>query len=126
MEAVKAFGFALAILVLLTVLRQYSPGYAVLTSLAGSAVLLILAAQALQPVLAFVKTLGGVSGAENLTSVFKAVAIALLMQFVQDLCQEAGQTALAGRVELAGKAAVLWAAMPLFTGLVQTLTELLQ
>ena len=40
--------------------------------------------------------------------------------------QEAGQTALAGRVELAGKVAVLLAAMPLFTVLTDTLLALLR
>ena len=39
---------------------------------------------------------------------------------------EAGQTALAGRVELAGKVAVLLAAMPLFTVLTDTLLALLR
>ena len=58
--------------------------------------------------------------------VFKAVAIALMAQSVQDLCMEAGQTALAGRVELAGEVAVLLAAMPLFTVLTDTLLALLR
>lgn len=49
-----------------------------------------------------------------------------MAQSVQDLCMEAGQTALAGRVELAGKVAVLLAAMPLFTVLTDTLLALLR
>ena len=126
MEILKIFGFAVLMLVLLSILRQYSPGYAILASLACSLVLLGMAASALEPVLSFIKTLTQLSGLENLASVFKAVAIAIVMQCVQDLCQEAGQTALAGRVELAGKAAVLLAALPLFSGLAQTLMELLQ
>ena len=82
--------------------------------------------QALGPVLSCVETLSQFSGFEHLGTVFKAVAIALMAQSVQDLCMEAGQTALAGRVELAGKVAVLLAAMPLFTVLTDTLLALLR
>ena len=65
-------------------------------------------------------------GAGAVNQAIKAVAIALMAQSVQDLCMEAGQTALAGRVELAGKVAVLLAAMPLFTVLTDTLLALLR
>ena len=111
---------------LLSVLRQYNPGYAVLAARACCMVLLWFVMQALGPVLSFVETLSQFSGFEHLGTVFKAVAIALMAQSVQDLCMEAGQTALAGRVELAGKVAVLLAAMPLFTVLTDTLLALLR
>ena len=120
MDIFKILGFCLCALVLLSVLRQYNPGYAVLAALACCMVLLWFVMQALGPVLSFVETLSQFSGFEHLGTVFKAVAIALMAQSVQDLCMEAGQTALAGRVELAGKVAVLLAAMPLFTVLTDT------
>ena len=123
MDIFKILGFCLCALVLLSVLRQYNPGYAVLAALACCMVLLWFVMQALGPVLSFVETLSQFSGFEHL---FKAVAIALMAQSVQDLCMEAGQTALAGRVELAGKVAVLLAAMPLFTVLTDTLLALLR
>ena len=119
MDIFKILGFCLCALVLLSVLRQYNPGYAVLAALACCMVLLWFVMQALGPVLSFVETLSQFSG-------FEAVAIALMAQSVQDLCMEAGQTALAGRVELAGKVAVLLAAMPLFTVLTDTLLALLR
>ena len=96
------------------------------TVVAFSMVLLWFVMQALGPVLSFVETLSQFSGFEHLGTVFKAVAIALMAQSVQDLCMEAGQTALAGRVELAGKVAVLLVAMPLFTVLTDTLLALLR
>lgn len=116
MDIFKILGFCLCALVLLSVLRQYNPGYAVLAALACCMVLLWFVMQALGPVLSFVETLSQFSGFEHLGTVFKAVAIALMAQSVQDLCMEAGQTALAGRVELAGKVAVLLAAMPAVHG----------
>ena len=110
MDIFKILGFCLCALVLLSVLRQYNPGYAVLAALACCMVLLWFVMQALGPVLSFVETLSQFSGFEHLGTVFKAVAIALMAQ----------------RVELAGKVAVLLAAMPLFTVLTDTLLALLR
>ena len=126
MEIFKLLALCLCVLVLLGVLRQYNPGYAILMALACCMLLLWFAVEALAPVLSFVKTLAQHGGIEHLGSVFKAVAIALLSQSVQDLCTEAGQPALAGRVELVGKVAVLLAALPLFAVLADTLMELLR
>ena len=90
MDIFKVLGFCLCALVLLSVLRQYNPGYAVMAALACCMVLLWFVMQALGPVLSFVETLSQFSGFEHLGTVFKAVAIALMAQSVQDLCMEAG------------------------------------
>lgn len=125
MEIFKLLGFCLCALVLLDVLRQYNPAHAVLAALACCVVLLWSAAQALGPAVELVRRLARLSGMEHVGAVCKAVVIAVLAQSVQDLCLQAGQTALAGRVELAGKAAVLLAAMPLLNTLADTLLSLL-
>lgn len=125
MDIAKLMAFSICILVLLSVLKQYNPGAAVLTALGGCIVLVWYILRAAQPVIEFVKTLSQLSGFEHLDSVLKAVAIALLTQSVQDLCMQSGQTALAGRIELAGKVAVMAAALPLFAVLIDTLTSLL-
>lgn len=126
MEIFKLLGFCLCALVLLDVLRQYNPSHAVLAALACCMVLLWSVAQALGPAAELLRRLSGLSGQKHIGTVCKAVAIAVVAQGVQDLCQQAGQTALAGRVELAGKAAVLLAALPLFTTLADTLLSLLE
>ena len=51
MDIFKILGFCLCALVLLSVLRQYNPGYAVLAALACCMVLLWFVMQALGPVL---------------------------------------------------------------------------
>lgn len=126
MGVVKILGFAVVMMILLSILKQYNPSYAVAASLACSIVLFSMAVSILQPVMELLQTLTQFADAEYVSCVLKCVVIAVLMQAVQDLCQESGQTALAGRVELAGKAAILMAAMPLFSDLMRILTELLR
>lgn len=126
MQALQLFGFALLALFLYSVLKQYSPSYAVLCSTAACAVLLLVALDVVRPVLDMTRRLAAYSEWGDYDVVCKAVAIALLTQWTQELCRESGQQALAGRVEFAGKAAMLVCAMPLFASLVELVMELLQ
>ncbi len=125
MDILKIMAFSVCLLVLLSILKQYNPGAAILTALGGCIVLIWYILRTAQPIVELVKNLSRLSGFEHLDSVLKAIAIAMLTQSAQDLSQQAGQTALAGRIELAGKVAVLVAALPLFSVLTETLVSLL-
>ena len=126
MEFLQLVGFALASLAVLTILKQYNPTYAVPAGIACCALLLVLSLRALTPLLSFVQRLAAYSNGTDIGIVFKAVAIAVLTQTTEDLCKEAGHIALAGRIEFAGKIAILLAAMPLFVSLADTILELLR
>lgn len=126
MDFIKIAGFALAALALLTLLRQYNPSYAVPAGIACCAVLLAAALGAITPLLETAERFAAYADWDALGSVLKAAAIAIMAQLTQDLCRDAGHSALAGRVELAGRVAMLLAALPLFASLADTLTELLR
>ena len=44
---------------------------------------------------------------------FKAVGICLLTQLAGDVCRDSGESSIASKIELAGRAAILLTAMPL-------------
>lgn len=126
MDIYKILVFAMIGIVLLCILKQYNPGYGVLVSIGCCVVILMAVLNSIGPILSFADRLAAFTVGDGLSCVLKAVAISLLAQSVQDLCLESGQTALAGRVELAGKTAVLLAALPLFSRLADILLELLR
>ena len=47
------------------------------------------------------------------TILFKAVGICLLTQLAGDVCRDSGESSIASKIELAGRAAILLTAMPL-------------
>lgn len=126
MEIYKLLGLCLCMLIVLCVLREYNPSYGTVAMLACGAVLLFYTLHLLEPVLVFVRQLSDLTRTDYIGVVFKAAAIAILTQHVQDSCAQAGQGALAGYVELIGKTAVLLAALPLLRMLADTLLALLQ
>ena len=63
--------------------------------------------------------------APYLTVVVKATGVCLLTQLTADTCRDAGETALAGKAELAGRFVLLALAVPLFADVLELVTALI-
>ena len=56
---------------------------------------------------------------------FKSVGICFISQFSADICKDAGEHTLSGKVELAGKITILICALPLIEEVLNTASALL-
>jgi stage III sporulation protein AD len=56
---------------------------------------------------------------------FKTLGLCFLAQFAADSCRDAGENALASKVELAGKLAIVILALPLFEKITSTALALI-
>ena len=56
--------------------------------------------------------------AEWFVLLLKSLGMCYITQFSCDCCKDAGETALAGRIELAGKIAIIFMCLPLFKNIV--------
>ncbi len=105
---------------LAVLLRQYRPelalGISVLSGCAVTAVLIAAMSEPLATATAWLRR-GGVES-ETITLLLKALGVCLLTQLTADVCRDAGESALAARAELAGKAALLVLILPLFVQIV--------
>lgn len=125
MEWIKITGMVLICIVLISILRQYNPTYAVVAGIACCSIVFVAAMSALIPVINFLSTLTERISIVQIMPVLKAMGIIILAQIARDVCKDAGQSALAGQVELAARALVLFSALPLFRQLLQIVSELL-
>lgn len=119
-------GVAIVTVVLAVLLRPYSPVYALLASLAGTVVLLAwmlpYAAQALE----WLDTFSVYLRQEEFICLIRAAGIALVAQTAQDLCKDAGMTAMGAKVELAGRCMTLLSTLPMLQQVVDVWSRLLQ
>ncbi len=108
-------GSALAAAVLALILKKESPALAFLTGLAGVLCLLWGMLQPLgQLADAVRRVLYALSSAQTIyIPVMKAVGIALVVRVAGAVCQDAGQTALAAQLEIAGTVAAIIVCLPL-------------
>ena len=99
--------------VLALILGQYRPEFRMLVTAAVT--LLLMAMEQLSPVLEQLRStmeLTGLTG-DYAAILFKAVGICLLTQLAGDVCRDSGESSIASKIELAGRAAILLTAMPL-------------
>ncbi len=101
--------------VLALILGQYRPEFRILVTAAVTLLLMAMVLEQLSPVLEQLRStmeLTGLTG--NYAAIlFKAVGICLLTQLAGDVCRDSGESSIASKIELAGRAAILLTAMPL-------------
>ena len=71
--------------------------------------------------------LSGLSGQSELTAIIlKALGVCIVAELGSQCCRDAGETAIAAKVELAAKAALVMMSMPVFASLLEIAGELLR
>ena len=127
MAAVQVAALCVAGALLCAALRAQKPEMAMVCALATGLAALMGCLDGLSGAVQAVRTLSGRSGLpEDSTQVLiRATGVALLSDFAAQLCRDAGESALAGRVELTGRVTLLTLAAPLLIGLTAQLTSLL-
>ncbi len=108
--------------------KRSNKEYAVLAGAAACVAILLAAMGELAPLVSQVKDLAENSSlpGEVLPAVLKAVGIAIVAQLASHVCRDAGESALAGAVDLAGKAAILTVSLPLFKTILAYLEEIVR
>lgn len=112
---IKIALFALIALVVVIVLRQYHPEYALLTAtVSGGIILIFLLAKLTEPIFALTDLLSeyGVSKG-HISYILKSLGICIITKFSADLCNDFGQTSLGSKVEMAGKVTLLILSLPI-------------
>ena len=128
MQWIQFIGIGLIGMILAVLFRQHKPEYAPLISLAaGLAVVFLLLGQ-LEPIFSQMEEILRQAriGTEYITVLLKSLGICYITQLAADTCRDAGESAIASKMELAGKITVLTLAVPYFTGMLQTVGELIR
>jgi stage III sporulation protein AD len=127
MNIVGIAGLALCSAIVATMLRRYHQEYAVMVSIAAGIVILIEIFTNIAPAIRQINTLLSSAGisTEYAVILLKTLGICFLAQFAADSCRDAGENALASKMELAGKISIVILSLPLFEKIAQTAVGLI-
>lgn len=115
----------LAVVMILTLRRQEM---GLLLGMAVCAMAALAAMQYLEPVVELVDSVrefGELDG-QLLVILLKAVGIGLLTEIAGMICADSGNSSLGKSLQLLGTAVILWLSIPLFTGLLDLIREILE
>lgn len=116
---------AITVLVMILPLRTAKAEYALIISLAAAVIILKYAFDKLSPIISYTRDFFEGEYSEYFKIILKVLAITLITHLTSDLCRDFGENSLAGKVEIAGKAAILISSFPLFDKLLEFVNVLL-
>ncbi|NLJ16908.1 MAG: stage III sporulation protein AC/AD protein family [Clostridiales bacterium] len=120
-------GIGITAAVIAIIIKQYKPEIAMLVSVMAGIVILTVAISVVAPVLKTISELTGMAGLDSTyaNALLKALAIVYITQLASDNCRDVGEAAIAAKLELAGKIAVILISMPMFEGIINLVMKLL-
>ncbi len=127
MIVLQVVGLALILAMLLVLLRPQVPVLAMQLGLAGAAILLLLVLGHLQPILRLMEELADRAGIQKvyLDTMLRVVGVAYVAEFGAHICRDAGESALAAKVEMVGRIMVLILAIPLLFAILELIIQVL-
>lgn len=122
----KICAAAAAGLILTALIRTYKPEFTVEAVLCTSLILLYYVVDSLRYGFVYMENLYGrlTFGQDYFPIILKVLAITYATEFTAALCEDAGEKSIGTKVELAGKIAIFFAALPIFTSLMNLLDQL--
>lgn len=120
-------GAAVAAAALSVILRQYNKEYGLYISLAVSVLIFAAVLSAFSPAVELVESLCKEAGTdkEYIAVLLKALAVCYITQLASDCCRDCGETAVAAKIDFAGKMAILLISVPLFKTILEIVKELI-
>lgn len=127
MNVVAIAGIAVVAAILAVMVKRYHQEYSIIISIAAGVFILFEIFANISPAIGQIHTLLSTAGlsSEYTVILLKALGVCFLAQFASDSCRDAGESALASKVELAGKIAIVVLSLPLFEKIASTAVGLI-
>ena len=126
MEIFKIVAFAVVATVLVLVLKEQKKEISILLECMAAIGIMIYAISKMSGVVLMLEQLTSLSGINQnfLVIILKITGIAYIVEFGKNICIDAGQSAIATKLEMAGKVIVVVLSLPLMNSLISVLSGL--
>ncbi|MGC7873528.1 stage III sporulation protein AD [Desulfosporosinus sp. SYSU MS00001] len=126
MEIWQIVGLALIVTIISVVLKQFRPEIALQLSILAGATIFILILSKVRVIIDLLQTLADQANISSyyLMIVLKIVGVAYLAEFGAQICRDAGEGALATKIEIAAKVGVIVLALPIIVAITESLVRL--
>lgn len=126
MEITKIIAIAFVTITIIAILKQHRPEFAVYASIIAGILILFFVISEFSPIITMLQKLTDKMGVSSkfFIILLKITGIAYLSEFGSSICRDSGETAIATKVELAGKILMISLSIPIITTLMETLLGL--
>ncbi len=127
MNILSFVGIGIIGAVLSVVIKQYKPEFAIYITLGAGMLILGSAVSLLSPAVSqIIEYMSFIENGSAYSEILlKSLAVCYITQIASDCCNDAGEGAIASKIELAGKCTLVILALPLFTSITDMIKNLM-
>lgn len=127
LEIVKIIGIAISAVIIIIIVKQYKPEFAVYISLITSVLILFLLMDKLSGIINLFNNLASkINGSQEFLKILiKITGIAFLTEFAVSICKDAGENAIGSKVDLGGKVIIIAISIPIISSMLETVLKIL-
>ena len=127
MEIVKIIGIALIALIIIIMLKQYRPEYAIFISILTGILILFLVMDRLTGIINLIQSIQNKFSINTqfIALLIKITGIAFLSEFAVSICKDSGEAAIASKIELGSKIIIISMSIPIISSLLEVILKVL-
>lgn len=127
MEIVKIIGIGLVAVVIIILLKQYKPEFAIYISMLTGILIILFVIDDLSGIINLIQSLANKVSINNtfLMLLIKITGIAFLSEFAVSICKDAGETAIASKMEIGAKIIIISMSIPIISSLLEIILKIL-
>lgn len=126
-DVIKIIGIGLLALIIIVILKQYKPEFAIYVSIIAGVLILVLSIQKLTGIINLLQSLANKTYINKsfLSILLKITGIAFITEFAVSICSDAGEKAIASKIEIGSKVIIIAMSIPIITSLLELVIEIL-
>ena len=127
MEIIKIIGIALTALVIIIMLKQYRPEYAIFISILTGILILFLVMDRLTGIINLIESIQDKFSINTqfIALLIKITGIAFLSEFAISVCKDSGEAAIASKIEIGSKIIIISMSVPIISSLLEIILKIL-
>lgn len=127
MEVIKIIGIGLIALIIIILLKQYRPEFAIYISILTGILILFLVMDKLTGVINLLQSLANKTSINStfLSLLIKITGIAFLSEFAVSICKDSGEAAIASKIEIGTKIIIISMSIPIISSLLEIILKIL-
>lgn len=126
-EVIKIIGIGMLSLIIIIVIKQYKPEFAIYISIISGALILLISFQKMGEIVALIQSISEKAGINGkfLSILIKITGIAILTEFAVSICKDSGEGAIASKIEMGSKVIIISMSIPIISSLLELCLSIL-
>ena len=126
-EIIKVIGIGLIALVIAIILKQYRPEYVIYISIIAGILILFLTLEKFSGIINLLKSISDKTyiNKQFLEILLKITGIAIITEFAVSICLDAGEKAIASKIEIGSKVIIVTMSIPIISSLLEVIIDIL-